>query len=58
MYIIGCHGNEILKSIFSEKPREMEAGTPSGSLPLIRLNLEGFDDVIGKDGTELGVDGR
>ena len=36
----------------------MEAGTPSGSLPLIRLNLEGFDDVIGKDGAELGVDGR
>lgn len=35
----------------------MEAGTPTGSLPLIRLNLEGFDDVIGKDGTELGVDG-
>ena len=36
----------------------MEAGTPSGSLPLIRLNLEGFDDVISKEGTELSVDGR
>ena len=36
----------------------MEAGTPSGSLPLIRLNLEGFDDVISKEGPELSVDGR
>lgn len=30
----------------------MDSGTP-----LIRLNLEGFDDVISKEGTELGVDG-
>lgn len=30
----------------------MDSGTP-----LIRLNLEGFDDVISKEGSELGVDG-
>ena len=36
----------------------MESGTPTGSLPLIRLNLDGFDDVMSKEGTELSVDGR
>lgn len=35
----------------------MESGTPTGSLPLIRLNLDGFDDVMSKEGTELSVDG-
>ena len=49
---------EGLFSLFCFRLCIMDSGTPTGNLPLIRLNLEGFDDVISKEGNELGVDGR